>query len=129
MTMRVDLVRSEEYPCHRFRTIIEILKGFKGPVRFLFRDEDIAENMDDEAEEYDGPGGYGNRIGNELYGNILLDWDEHFSKCEKFREQNKKIKPNDLVVLFTDYGNKDNWFSSWDPSGKMNFFIQTSRLC
>lgn len=125
--MKVHLVRSEEYPRHRFRTIIEILKGFEGPIKFLFRENDIAENMDDETEEYDGPGGYGNRIGNELYGNIRLDWNEHFSKCERFREQNKKIKPDELVVLFTDYGNKDNWFSSWDPAGKLNFFIQTSR--
>lgn len=127
MAMNVHLVRSEEYPRNRFSTIIEVLKDFKGPVKFLFRDEDIAEDMDDEAEEYDGPGGYGNRIGNELYGNIKLDWREHFKKCEDFREQHKEIKLNDLVVLFTDYGNEANWFSAWDTSGKRNFFIQTSR--
>lgn len=127
MTMNVHLVRSGEYPRQRFKTIIEILKDFTGPVKFLFRDEDIAEDMDDEEEEYDGSGDYGNRIGNELYGNIKLEWSEHFKKCEEFRKQNEKIKDDELVVLFTDYGNKDNWFSSWDPSGKLNFFIQTSR--
>jgi hypothetical protein len=125
--MKVHLVRSEEYPRHRFKTITEILNKFPGPVKFIFRDEDIAEEAEDEETDYNKPGDYGNRIGNEIYGNILLDWDEHFRKCEEFRVQNKKVKPYDLVVLFTDYGNKPNWFSAWDPSGKMNFFIQTSR--
>jgi len=127
MTMNVHLVRGEEYPRHRFRTITEILKKFKGPVKFIYREEDIAEKTEEDETEYDMPGGYGNRIGNELYGNILLDWQEHFGKCEEFRRQDKEIKQDDLVVLFTDYGNKENWFSSWDPSGNLNFFIQTSR--
>ena len=59
-------------------------------------------------------------------GKTVLTWKELFSRCEEYRH-NKKVKDNDAVVLLTDFDNEGNWFSSWDPGGGRNFFIQTSR--
>lgn len=53
-----------------------------------------------------------------------MSWEELFSMCEAFRKEHK-IADKDVVVLFTNIRNDRNWFSSWDETARLNFFIHT----
>ena len=119
--MKVYLIRSKEISIIRFRIISEIVQKFRGPIEFIFQKEDITEESDEEEGR-----NITKVMNNDPDTLETLKWDTLFRYCEDFRKQNKKIKPEDLVVFLTDHQNERNWFSSWDESGKRNFFIQTS---
>ena len=121
--MKIYLFRSEEISADRFRAITGILKRFNRPIEFIVREEDIAENPDENQGER---GGAGPVIKGNTESLEKIPWSIFFKRCEQFRAADRKIKDEDLVVFFTDYGNEEDWFSSWDPSGRKNFFIQTS---
>ena len=125
--MKVHLIRSEEISTRRFRTIAEIIAKFKGAIEFIFNEDDIAdepEDIGDDEGDKDITGD--NSLNNQKSALDSLSWSTLFSYCEDFRKKNKKVKDDELVILFTDHGNERNWFSSWDESGRLNFFIQTS---
>jgi hypothetical protein len=130
--MKIHLIRSEEVSTSRFRTISEIIGKFKGPIEFIFRREDISEDAENMIEEeFDDSGNMDDRVVSPESNNIhkyalqKRPWALLFERCETFRTKNK-IKPEEVVILLTDYGNERNWFSSWEPSGKLDFFVQTS---
>lgn len=116
--MKIHLVRSEEISTSRFGTIAGIIRQFRGPMEFCIMDEDISV---EDHEEQDGDDVSDHRD----HKPETLTWNALFGKCREFRENNL-IKDDEYVVLFTDHRNERNWFSSWDPSGKLNFFVQTS---
>ncbi|HOX76311.1 MAG TPA: hypothetical protein PLB27_16450 [Bacteroidales bacterium] len=120
--MKIHLIRSEEVSKDKFRMIVSIVKQSVGPIEFIVRDEDISR---EDGEEND-PAVADQESGEVAKHLVRRPWSELFKRCEQYRELNNKVKESDLVVLFTDYANEENWFSSWDESGKLNFFIQTS---
>ena len=115
--MKVHLVRSNELPVRRFLIILKMLKEFIGPVEFIAKEESMVI-----LQEL-------NYVYSDLDYNIMLDkklsWSELFDKCEMHRKS-QNIPPNEAVILLTDHANEMNWFSAWEPSGKLNFFVQTS---
>jgi hypothetical protein len=120
--MNIHLIRSEEVSVARFRMIVEILKQVPGPMKFIYSDEDIRDAEDnDQGIEADRPQDDGGKAASQ----VRRKWSEFFDRCKRFRSDGN-INEKDLVVLFTDYGNERNWFSSWDDEGRRNFFIQTS---
>jgi len=129
-TMKIYMLRSKELSRERFRTIYELVNSFDGPIKFIVQkentkyidDDDTEENHDEvkEKEENADLEEY-----TDEHGEIILPWSYIFGKCQEFRKENR-IKKEELVVLFTDYKNKRNFFSAWDPSGIRNFFITTS---
>lgn len=125
--MRVYIIPSEEVSDARLRTISEIISKHKGPVEFVFPEENS--DLEEGDNEDNGPGAL---QPDRDFLPKKLPWSVLFTNCEDFRSQNKKISPEDLVIFLTDHGNfndqgkEGNWFSSWDPTGKLNFFIQTS---
>lgn len=130
--MKIHLIRSEEISKSRFRTIAEIIGKFKGPIDFNFLNEDISEDSEDIIkEDFEDFNNISDKVVLSESDNIRKyalkrqPWNLLFGHCETFRNQNK-IKSDEPVVLLTDYGNERNWFSSWEPSGKLNFFVQTS---
>ena len=113
--MNIYLIRSEELSKDKFRTIVELIKNFNGPAKFIEQKEDVKEtNVDKKLTR------------EELR---TLSWDEMFSVCKDFRKKHRfdlQVKEEDAVVLLTEHLNEYNWFSSWQPDNKRNFFIQTS---
>lgn len=114
--MKIYLIRSEELSKDKFRTIVELIQNFNGPAKFIEQKEDVKVTTVDKKLSKE-----------ELK---TLSWDEMFSVCEDFRKKHRydnfKIKDEDAVVLLTEHLNEYNWFSSWQPSSRRNFFIQTS---
>lgn len=126
--MKIHLIRSEEISKSRFRTIAEIIGKFKGPIDFNFLREDISEDSEDISEDSLNVADrevFAESDNIRKYALQRQPWYLLFGHCETFRNENK-IKSDEPVVLLTDYGNERNWFSSWEPSGKFNFFVQTS---
>lgn len=121
--MKVHLIRSEEISTRRFRTIVGIAEKVKGPIEFIVRTEDIVRDPTDDNEENVDQDRPEQKINPTLE---ITECSRLFGFCEEFRSQNKNINDEELVVYFTDHPNEINWFSSWDPTGKLNFFIQTS---
>jgi hypothetical protein len=108
--MKIHLVRSEEVATSHFGAIADVILKFRGPVEFVVREEDVTENGIADVVDIDLK---------------TLSWDTLFGFCEDYRTK-RHIPKDELVCLMTDHSNERNWFSSWDPSGKLNFFIQTS---
>jgi len=51
-------------------------------------------------------------------------WEDLLSPCEKFRKK-KNLSDNDVVIVLTDKGNHENWFTGFDKKGKRNYFVHT----
>ena len=118
--MKVHVVRSEEVSKSLVKNVSELVGKLKEPINFIFLKEDIEEEPENMADERnDMPAGNGN------FEPEVLSWKELFEKCDNYRRR-KQLNDDEVVVLLTDHNNELNWFSSWDESGDLNFFIQTS---
>jgi hypothetical protein len=56
---------------------------------------------------------------------FTIDWNSIFSNIEEYRKLHG-IAADRHVILLTDHHNENNWFCSFDPSMRLNYFIQSS---
>ena len=134
--MKIYLYFSEEVERSLCESIYNRIKTQPGPIEYIWLEEPTGEIQIDELVEAPK----------------VLDvftWEELFTRCENYRDEKNKritdekmkrikdgkmkrikdenrIKDEDVVVLFTDYKNARNFFSAWDLTGRLNFFVQTS---
>ncbi len=126
------LYRSEEVDINLFQSIVNRIKTQPGPIKYIWKEAPSEDENDssveartDISQDQEGEvrdSAYGMQGNAELQ---MYPWKYLFEQCEDIRSKNK-IQDKDVVVLFTDHGNERNFFSAWDPTGRYNFFIQTS---
>jgi hypothetical protein len=134
--MNVHLIRSSEVSEELYWSIIDLLKQFKGPARFvpsesfveyeskiiskelIETEEDFIEKQlfEDEEDVAYLPNSY-------PYEREVVTWDQFFNKCRSYRINND-IGNNEYVILLTDIANDKNWFMMMDET-KRNGFIHT----
>lgn len=137
--MNIHLIRSEEVPFELIEEVRDLINHFPGPVRCLDEEECTFEFLPGSK-----PRRYETQQNFETQNKVMrkrkmsvsesvsfpfetpaVTWDQMFKACETFRKE-KEIPTDDQVVLLTDLANDRNWFSSLDPSGKNNAFVQSS---
>lgn len=115
----VWLVRSPEVSKLKFNDVFNLLGSIKGAsgLAFQFKTKET-EVLDLEEDE---------KGSTEL---IRKPWDAFFQQAEAFRasfqgekKEEDKVKTEDYVVILSDHGNKDLWFSGADYGGKNNIFV------
>ncbi len=149
--MRVNVLKSKEVSEDRYRGLMELLQSISGPIKYI-PSEHIPSFEEDEFETWydlikrkqenvefpdikinydvsysrpsemsiDPKWGYSMPQSLDVY-----SWKTLFSKCEQYRKD-ADIGDEEYVVLVTDKGNENNWFTGPDLSGKRNFFVQSS---
>ncbi len=149
--MRVHVLKSEEVSTERYHALMHLLNSTGGSVKYI-PSEYIPSFEDDEFDTwYDLKGraqinvefpdiqlehsisysmpskmskdckkGYSMPEQLDVY-----SWKTLFSKCEQYRRDGD-IGDDEFVVLVTDKGNENNWFTGPDLTGKRNFFVQSS---
>ena len=117
--INVWLVRSPEVSKQKFNDVFNLLGSIKGAsgLAFQFKTKET-EVLDLEEDE---------KGSTEL---IRKPWDAFFQQAEAFRgnfqgekKEEDKVKTEDYVVILSDHGNKDLWFSGADYGGKNNIFV------
>jgi len=149
--MRVHVLKSDEVSAERYQALMELLNSISGPIKYIPSehvptfDEDefdtwyaLANRPQKKVEFPDIP--MESRISHSVQPDMsekqnlayskppvleVYSWETLFSKCEKYR-RDKDVGNEEFVVLVTDKGNENNWFTGPDLSGKRNFFVQSS---
>ncbi len=149
--MRVHVLKSEEVSTERYHALMHLLNSTGGSVKYI-PSEYIPSFEDDEFDTwYDLKGRaqinvefpdiqLEHSITNSMPSKMSNDWKKGysmpeqldvyswktlFSKCEQYRRDGD-IGDDEFVVLVTDKGNENNWFTGPDLTGKRNFFVQSS---
>lgn len=147
--MRIHLVRSAEVSKARYARLLGYLQSFRGPLSFISSEfiadpevedekpvkwsdgmnppEDVvpkmnyqdASRVDCEIQQLEN---FDYRRPHEV---VKLTWKKFFDEAEEYRTKNDLGK-DEFVVILTDLGNEENWFSAPDSKGKRNIFVQTS---
>ena len=137
--MNVHLLKSPELSEDTYRDVVDVLRQYPGPIRFI---EGEVQAMDVKPKEHKwanerefGEKGevvfpQENYISNvQVSYNFpmneqSLTWQDLFRQCEIYR-RDCCVPKDDHVILLTDIGNDKNWFGSIDESLK-NYFIHTA---
>ncbi len=126
--MHVHLIKSPDYPVEEFTEVIDLLRGFSGPLNFVssqleFQKEDFFFlTRDMRSPAFSGL----NVLQKKFYfpeKGMPLSWRELFSLCRYYREA-IKLQSDDFVILLTERMNMMNWFSMFEP--ERNAFIHCS---
>lgn len=134
LNMNVHLVRSSEYNAEEFWKVLELLRQYPGPLKFItteqelkFEDSSISEITLDKEEFFRKE-----MVANDqaCYSSSFpktrpsIKWPEIFSRIRGFRTE-KDIGEKEFVGLLTSMHNEFNWFSAPSLDGKYDFFIDT----
>ncbi len=124
--MNVYLIKTLEYPLENYKEVLELLRSFSGPMKFLSPIDGISpkdEQAQIDALDLD-------RDDDEFYiysehrlspvNELPEDWNTFFKRCSTYR-RNNRIDKSSFVILLTEQRNLANWFSMFD--GKNNAFI------
>lgn len=131
--MKVHFLRSTEYSEDKFTDVLEFLYRFRGPLSFVesghqveFRPEELSPTPS-HLEPHPDISGLPKKEAKQVPVNgEATRWANLFKKCREFRVE-ANLADSDFVVLLTEIGNEKNWFSSRDPGGNLDFFVQTSQ--
>ena len=118
--MRVHLLRSPELKEETYYNVLNLLLHYRGPIIF------VACKLEETGGDVNKSTFHEGVKEKQEPKDVLLRWDEFFSKCNQYRASHK-VPEDDLVILLTDYGNESNWFGAASPCME-NYFIQTSGL-
>jgi hypothetical protein len=117
--INVWLVRSPEVPKQKFNDVFNLLRSIKVASGLAFHFKTKETELVDEEEE--------GSVEIEL---IHKTWAAFFEQAEDFRagfqevkKEEDKVKVEDYVVILSDHGNKELWFSGADYGGKNNIFV------
>ncbi|MEO8765615.1 MAG: hypothetical protein ABI416_15050 [Ginsengibacter sp.] len=134
--MNIHLLRSEEYAVDEFEQVVDFLRLFEGPVRFI---------ADGVMPGYGAPGPPVKKVDKErffkkekvfemleaslLSMNIpeerpVAKWASLFMRCSRYREENI-IAKDDMVLLLTNTANEHNWFCALNPAHPADGFVHT----
>ena len=127
--MKIHLFRSSELDQHKFISIHDLLSQFPGPVQYVIHENPV-EYLDEELnrEVWDDERIRRKEIPckvtfDALYQDVsFFSWETIFNRCEEFRHKHQ-IPIDEPVVYLTKHANEYNWFSSWDPEKRLNFFV------
>lgn len=117
--INVWLVRSPEVSKQKFNDVFNLLGSIKeaSGLAFQFNSKE-SELVDVEMDKPAEPT------------RILKPWDAFFQQAEDFRasfqgekKDKDKVNSEDYVVVLSDHGNEDLWFSGADYGGKNNIFV------
>jgi len=115
----VWLVRSPEVSKQKFNDVYNLLGSIKGASGLAFQFKTKETEVLDLEKDDKGP--------TEL---IRKPWDAFFQQAEAFRaifqkerKEEDKVKTEDYVVILSDHGNTDLWFSGADYGGNNNIFV------
>jgi len=137
--MKVHLIRSQGYSVEDFNNVLNLLRKHRGSIEYVPSEPIILPGSETEKtyidksdfEKKDTSVMYSISESSRFFKEIIfphnvpvLTWDQLFSVCVKFRQDND-IDPKDHVILLSDMDNTHNWFGSIDPTLK-NYFIHTS---
>ena len=124
--MNIHLIKTPEYPLENYKQVLELLRSFTGPMKFLSPIDRVSpEDIDAQnaALNWDG----NNELVLECFEHRLSpvnelpeDWGAFFKRCSNYR-RNNTVGASDFVMLLTEQRNLANWFSMFD--GKNNAFI------
>lgn len=147
--MRIHLVRSAEVSKDRYTRILGYLQSFRGPMSFMSSEFIADPEVEDEKpvkwsdkmnppdvvvpkmapqesmkfnSEIERLEAFGYRRPVEVK---KLKWNKFFDKADDYRIKNDLGK-DEFVVILTDLGNEENWFSAPDSAERRNIFVQTS---
>lgn len=137
--MKVHLVRSGQFSANTFKSVLQILNQFQGPVSYVASETDLElENAIEveiaRKEDFE----WADSMSFSMYSispamaeeksfplkQKQASWDDFFKLCEAYRQKHK-IDPSEPVILLTDVANDANWFGGIDESMK-NVFIHTA---
>lgn len=117
--INVWLVRSPEVSKQKFNDVYNLLGSIKEASQLAFQFRTKETELWDLDEEEEGA--------TDL---IYKPWEAFFQQAEDFRasfegekKEEDRIKTEDYVVILSDHGNKDLWFSGADYGGKNNIFV------
>lgn len=129
--MKVHLLRSAEYAEDKYSEALKLLQRTPGPIRFVgaeavaeFGDEDLMfrPSRPDLGKKMTAPNGGATSPGR----GAVASWRSLFEKCREYR-RDADVGDAETVVLLTELDNENNWFSSGDPAGNRDSFVQTSQ--
>lgn len=132
--MKIHLIRSESVDDSTYFGVHELLRYKAGPFEFIANEQPDIITIEDEVKEMfpNDPRFHTKDIltFNERvmacisYDFKQLSWEDLLSANRSYRKR-KSIPDHETVILLTDYGNHENWFSGFDKNGAQDYFIQT----
>lgn len=139
--INIHITRSETISNEFYDEVVSLLNQFPGPMKFhsddeyiRFLEDEVNERFISDREFYEKTIPVEYEVACEMSAVRIYDpenlkevtWDSIFRKCRDFRKKNK-LRPEDAVVLLTDFRNDHNWFSAGDTNGANNFFVHTDQ--
>ncbi|MEP6949259.1 MAG: hypothetical protein ABI863_08300 [Ginsengibacter sp.] len=133
--MNIHLLRSKEYAVEEFEQVVDFLRLFDGPVRF------VADGVMPGYGEIDPPI---EKVDKKKFFkkekvNLMADydiclsipeerpvakWESLFMRCKRYQEENI-IDRDDMVLLLTNTANEHNWFCALNPAHPADGFVHT----
>ena len=131
--MNVHLIRTKGVEDTVYFGVRDFLQHFKGPYHFQVTGKPQEPGIEDEVRIMfpDDPAFDTKKVRHPAevhYHRIsevrMLSWEDLFSTCSLYRKR-RKIADEDIVILLTEYGNYENWFSGYDEKFHGNYFVHT----
>lgn len=129
MSHKIHLIRTPDYDIEEYLQVCEFLQSFQGPMEFISTEYQFDEkqfdflNVENIVTDPLFFKKYSIKSFSEIDSSHLdpIKWNEMFSLCDFYREQ-ENVQKEDFVVLLTKRRNELNWFSSHDNT---NAFVHT----
>jgi hypothetical protein len=99
--MKIHLTRTSKLPKNYLQQVADVLVPHAGPMEFITSTKAI------------------------VFENPEFLWEDMFKAIEEYRIR-CSVPDDHFVVCITDLRNRYNWFSTFDPAGKNNIFVQCS---
>lgn len=135
--MKVHLIRSDNVADYVYFGVKELLQEIPGPFEFLVNEQPAEITISDEVRElFPDEKGFDEKQEIVFESNAMLylekdaeyqqlSWEDLLSANFSYRKRNH-VNEKDTVILLTEYGNHENWFSGFDKKEhSKDFFIQT----
>lgn len=123
--MNIYLGRSPEIDAKFYRSVVDFLKSFSGPINFFATEEIQTEEIEHRVCCSMPDPKYLPTSKTKRRGEDVVSWSQLFDECQSYREE-YNIEDNDYLFLLTERPNENNWFSAFDKNNKYNAFIHTA---
>lgn len=136
--MNVYLIRTGEVDDDLYTGVYEFLKHKAGPYNFYIADMPIEISVSDEIKFLENTSDefYIKKVPMQFFNHeppsfhysrqkiVQYSWADLLLPCKSYRLQNRLDK-SDVVINLTSHGNHHNWFTGFEQSGELNFFVST----
>lgn len=133
--MNIHLIPAEDSDEELYTSVVALLNNDQGPLKIIFDEKKIIFSDDEKTQEKYDKLKFGKKADVSVHHMAFderkeyfttVSWDSIFNKCESYRSK-KNLAENEWVILLTPQMNDKNWFSAFDPSGKLNGFVHTDQ--